>query len=83
MTTIAPVFPGDYGMYADQAPALGAFTRRQERQRRQDKRAGRVRKPNRRRGAILEKAARAVSVVSVAYTVGAVAMSLVITGGVL
>lgn len=83
MTTIAPVFPGTIGDYTDQAPDSGAFTRRQERQQRQDKRAGRVRKPNRRPGAILEKAARAVSVTAVAFTVGAVLASLAITGHVL
>ena len=82
MTTIAPAFPGTIGEWVDQAPQCGTYAGRHERQRRAVK-AGRVRKPNRRRGILLERAGRAVSVVSVAYTVGAVLASLVIAGGVL
>lgn len=81
MNTITPAFPGNHGDYADQAPGTGTYTGRHGQQRR-GTRPGRVRKPNRRRGVLLEKAARAVSVVSVAFTVGVVLASLVTAGGV-
>lgn len=82
MNTITPAFPGSHGDYADQAPGWGTYRGQHARQR-PEARPGRVRKPNRRRGVLLEKAARAVSVAAVAYTVGAVLASLVTAGGVL
>jgi hypothetical protein len=78
MNTIAPAFPGNYGDYADQAPGWGAYHGKHQ----QRRGTGRVRKPSRRRGVLLEKTARAVSVVAVAFTVGAVLASLVTAGGV-
>ena len=74
MTTIAPAFPGTIGDHADQAPGWGTYTGK--------RRAGRVRKPNRRRG-VIELAAQAAGVVSVAFTVGAVLASLMLTGSAL
>lgn len=79
MNTITPAFPGDYGTYADHAPTPGTYQAGHRRPRR-DAQAGRVRKPNRRPGVLLERAARAVSVVAVSFTVGAVLTSLMTAG---
>lgn len=76
MNTITPAFPGSHGDYTDQAPGWGTYRGKR-------RGTGRVRKPNRRPGVLLEKAARAVSVAAVSFTVGAVLASLVTAGGVL
>ena len=64
--TSMPVFPGDLGAYTDQAPAFGpvVMAPRAGRHRGGRKLSGRVRKPNRRPGAV-------VAVVALAYGFGA------------